>query len=70
MVEHLVDARIGEAGELDLGDGIESLRGEPDRYACNGGFGQRCVYDARGAMLLNETLGCAKHAAIDTDILA
>ena len=46
MIENLVDAGIGKAGELDLGDRPETLRGEPDRNAGDADFGERGVDDA------------------------
>ena len=70
MVDHLVDAGIDEAGELDFGDRAEALRGEPDRQPGDRRLGERRVEHALLAKALEQPVGGAEHAAVDADILA
>ena len=70
MVHQLVDRRIDEAGELDLGDRAKALRGKADRHPGDGPFGERRVEDAVGSEALQEPVGGAEDAALGGDILA
>ena len=70
MVHQLVDRRVDEAGELDLGDRPEALRGEPDRQPGDGVFGEWRIEHALRPKALQEAVGGAEHAALGSDIFA
>ena len=56
VIQQLVDRGIDEAHELDLGDGPQALRREPDAHAGDQRFRERRVDDALGAEALEQAL--------------
>ena len=70
MIEQLINARVDETGELDFGDGPETLHREPNRDSCNPRFGERRIHDTLLAEGLEEAFAGAKDATIDADVLA
>ena len=70
MIGKLVDRRIDEAGELDLRDRPEALRGEADGKSGDRRLGERRVEDAVRPEALQQPIGGAEDAAVDADILA
>src|SRR6516165_3298126 len=70
MIEDLVDACIGEAGELDFRDRPETLRSEPDRNAGDADLGEGGIDDAIPAVQLEQAVRRTKDAAVDPDVFA
>ena len=70
MGDDLVVARKHEAGELDLGDRAEAVRGHADGASDDRGFGDRGVEDTVDAVLLLEACGDAEDAAFESGVLA
>ena len=70
VIDELVDAGIGETGKLDFGDRTKPLCCKPDRNAGNRSFRKRRVEHAILSIGLEQAVGRAKHAAIDTHVLA
>ncbi len=69
VIEDLVDAGIGKAGELDLCHRAKALRREPDRHSGDRRLGQRRIEHALLAEKLEQPVGRAKHATVDADVL-
>ena len=70
MIDDLIDAGIGKAGELDFGDRPKALGGEPYRHAGDRCFRKRRIQHALLAEALEQAFSGAKHAAINSHILA
>jgi hypothetical protein len=70
MVGDLVQRRVQEAHELDLGHGLQSLRGHAHRHAGDQALGQRRVLHAQRPEALLQPDGGAEHAAVDAHVLA
>ena len=70
VIDDLVDASISKAGELDFGDRAKALGGEPNRDAGNRRFRKRRVQHALLTKAVEQALRSAKHAAIDSYVLA
>ena len=68
--DQLVERRVDEVGELDLGDGEQAVHRHPDRHPDDRGLGERRVDDACLAELLEETGRRAEDAATRADVLA
>src|SRR2546426_9018031 len=70
VVLDLVEALEGEAGELDLADGLEAVERHADGGADDGRLGERAVDDALGAVRPLQIVGHAEDAAVHADVLA
>jgi hypothetical protein len=68
--DDLIECRVNEVGELDLGNGQQSVQRHPDRHAHDRRLGERRVDHAFLAELLHEAPGDAEHAAAAPDILS
>ncbi|MNT42751.1 hypothetical protein D3C72_1791840 [compost metagenome] len=70
VVEDVVDGRVDEARELDLGHRLEPHRRHADGRADDAAFGQRGVDHARLAKAGLQAHRGTEHAAVDADVLA
>ena len=70
VIEDLIDRRIDEPHELDLGDRPKALRGEPDAHAGDEPFGERRIDDALLTEPLEQAGRRAEHSAVDADVFA
>src|SRR5262249_52642018 len=70
VVLDLVEGLEGEAGELDLGDGLEAVDRHADRHPDDRALRQGRVDDPLLAELLEEPLGDAEASLVDADVLA
>jgi hypothetical protein len=68
--DELVERRVNEVGEFDLGNGDQAVEGHADGQPHDQGFGERRVDDAPLAELIEESLGHPKHAAARADVLS
>src|ERR1700761_7669333 len=69
MADDLIEGRIGESVELDLGDRPESPQSHPDGSANDGGFGQWGVEAAFGSEALLEAVSHPEHTTLVSDVL-
>jgi len=69
VARDLVDRRINETHELDLGHRLDALGRQPDRRAGDQAFGQGSVLYSRGAKTLLQSDRGAKDPAIGAHIL-
>src|SRR5882672_11319880 len=69
VIDDLVESRIEEAHELDLGHRFQAVRRHADGHARDHGLGERRVLDAVRAEPRLQARGRAEHAAIGADIL-
>src|SRR3989442_740717 len=70
MVLDLMEPLEGEAGKLDLADGLEAVERHADRGADDGRLRERAVDHALGAELSLEVIGDAEDATVHADVLA
>ena len=70
VVGELIDRRIDEAGELNLGDGAKALRRKTGRDPGNADLRERRIEDALRAEAREQPVGGAKYATVGADILA
>jgi hypothetical protein len=70
VVGDLVEGRIDEAHELDLGDDLQPLGGHADGHARDHALGERRVLHAIASEALLQTRRGPEHAAIGADVLA
>ena len=70
MADDLIERRIDEARELDLGDRAEPGGRHADRDAADRELGERRVDHPVRAEALEQALGRAEHAAVLADVLA
>ena len=66
----LVEGRVDEVGELDLGDRPQAVDGRADRGADDHRLGQRRVDDPVVAELAPQPVGGQEHPALLADVLA
>ncbi len=69
VIDDLVESRIEESHELDLGHRFQAVRRHADGHARDHGFGERRVLDAVLAEPGLQPRGRAEHAAIGADVL-
>src|SRR4029079_17886008 len=65
----LIERRVDEVRELDLGDRQEPVERHPDRDPDDAGLGQRRIDHALLSALGHEPLGDLEHAAAGADVL-
>src|SRR2546422_4936855 len=70
VVLDLMEALEGEAGKLDLADGLEAVERHADRGADDGRLRERAVDHALGAELSLEVIRDAEDATVHADVLA
>ena len=70
MVQELVEGRVDEAHELDLGDRPEPLGGHTDGHAGDEGLRERRIEHPLGPEALREPRGGAEHAAVHAHVFA
>ncbi|MDI2022539.1 hypothetical protein PJL18_03079 [Paenarthrobacter nicotinovorans] len=70
LADDLVDGRIGEAIELDLGNRVETGHGQAHGHAQDAGLGQGRVEHAVLAVLGLEAVGDAEHATEPAAVFA
>ncbi len=70
LAHDLVERRIDEVEELDLGDRLEPVKGHADRGADDPGLGERRVDHAVGAELLQEPVRRAEDPTVHADVLS
>ncbi len=70
LLADLVERLVREPEKLDLGDRPHAGHGQPERRADDRRFGERHVDDARVAVLREEAVRRAEHAAEGADVLA
>ena len=70
LAHQLVEGRVDEVGELDLGDGPHTRQRQPDGHTDDARLGQRRVEHARLAELGEQAVGGAEDAAPRAHVLA
>ena len=69
LADQLVEGRVDEVGELDLGDGAAPGQGQPDGHTDDARLGERHVEHPGLAELAAQPVGGPEHAAPRTDVL-
>ena len=70
VADDLVEGRVGEPGELDLGHRPQAGHGHAHRRAHDAGLAQRRVDHPAGPELLEQPLGHPEHPALEGHVLA